>query len=105
MVYLEINKHNYHNLIDKLDKYMANKDNKIFMLIYMEGCGPCNETRPEWSKLKNILSNHPKNVIVVSIDKDLTYNFSEYENIKQEIKPGEPNLSSDYIIETYIFIL
>jgi hypothetical protein len=22
----------------------------------MEGCGPCNETRPEWSKLKNVLS-------------------------------------------------
>jgi len=80
MVYLEINKKNYHNLIDKLDKYMSNKDNKVFMLIYMEGCGPCNETRPEWSKLKNILSNQPENIIIVSIDKDL---ISKVKHIKQ----------------------
>jgi hypothetical protein len=80
MVYIEINKRNYHNLIHKLDKYMANKNNKIFMLIYMEGCGPCNETRPEWSKLKNILSNQPKNIIVVSIDKDL---IDKVKHIKQ----------------------
>lgn len=75
MVFLEINKKNYHNLIDKLNKYMANKDNKIFMLIYMEGCGPCNETRPEWSKLKNILPNDLKNIVIVSIDKDLIGKF------------------------------
>ena len=79
MVYLEINKKNYHNLIHKLDKYMSNKDNKVFMLIYMEGCGPCNETRPEWSKLKNILSNQPENIIIVSIDKDL---ISKVKHIK-----------------------
>ncbi len=46
MVYLEINKTNYQNgkpkLIEKMNKYLSNKDAKIFMLIYMEGCGPCN---------------------------------------------------------------
>ena len=74
MVYIEINKKNYHNLIDKLNKYLSNKDAKIFILIYMEGCGPCNETRPEWSKLKNVLSNNflnKQDIVIVSIDKDL----------------------------------
>lgn len=75
MVFLEINKKNYHNgLIDKLNKYLSNKDAKIFILFYMEGCGPCNETRPEWSKLKNVLSKdflNNENIVIVSIDKDL----------------------------------
>ena len=78
MVYLQINKKNYvsgkPNLIDKLNKHLTHKDDKIFILFYMEGCGPCNATRPEWSKLKNVLSNHFLNrddIVIVSIDKDL----------------------------------
>lgn len=74
MVYLEINKNNYNNLIEKLNNYLSNKNAKIFILFYMEGCGPCNETRPEWSKLQNVLSNNYLNkedVVIVSIDKDL----------------------------------
>jgi hypothetical protein len=84
MVYLEINKKNHHNLIDKLNNYLSNKDAKIFILIYMEGCGPCNETRPEWSKLKNVLSNHflnKQDIAVVSIDKDL---FGKLKNANKE---------------------
>ena len=73
MVYLEINKKNYNKeLIDKLNKYLSNKDAKIFILFYMEGCGPCNETRPEWSKLRNVLSNdflNKEEKINESIDK------------------------------------
>lgn len=82
MVYLEINKKNYHKLIDKLNKYLSNKDAKIFILFYMEGCGPCNETRPEWSKLKNVLSNkflNKHDIVIVSIDKDL-YSKLKYAN-------------------------
>lgn len=71
MVYLEINKKNQHKLIDKLNAYLSNKQAKVFILFYMEGCGPCNQTRPEWAKLKNILSNDKKDIVVVSIDKDL----------------------------------
>jgi thiol-disulfide isomerase/thioredoxin len=78
MVYLEINKKNYEsgnpNLIDKLNKHLTHKDDKIFILYFMEGCGPCNATRPEWSKLKNVLSNNFLNrddIVIVSIDKDL----------------------------------
>jgi hypothetical protein len=84
MVYLEINKKNYHNLIDKLNKYLSNKDAEIFIFFYMEGCGPCNETRPEWSKLKNVLSKdllNNENIIIVSIDKDL---YGKLKNANKE---------------------
>ena len=51
-----------------------NKD--IFMLIYMDGCGPCNQVRPEWKKLENVLHKHKsnpkyKNVVIVDINKDI----------------------------------
>jgi thiol-disulfide isomerase/thioredoxin len=85
MVYLEINRKNYNRgLIEKLNKYLTNKDAKIFILFYMEGCGPCNETRPEWSKLKNVLSNdilNKEDVVIVSIDKDL---YDKLENANKE---------------------
>jgi thiol-disulfide isomerase/thioredoxin len=85
MVYLEINRKNYGSgLIDKLNKYLSNKDAKIFIFFYMEGCGPCNETRPEWSKLKNVLSNdflNKEDIVIVSIDKDL---YSKLKNADKE---------------------
>jgi Thioredoxin len=78
MVYLEINKKNYStgnpNPIDKLNKHLTNKDDKIFILYFMEGCGPCNATRPEWSKLKNVLSKDflkRDDIVIVSIDHEL----------------------------------
>ena len=83
MVYIEIDKKNA-NLIDKLNKHLINKNHKIFMLIYMEGCGPCNQTRPEWSKLKNVLSNEfliRDDIVIVSVNKDLV---SALKNIKSE---------------------
>jgi len=78
MVYLDINSKNYNggkpSRIEKFKEILKNKDTKIFVLIYMEGCGPCNATRPEWSKLKNVLSKNfldDPNIAIVSIDKDL----------------------------------
>jgi thiol-disulfide isomerase/thioredoxin len=85
MVYLEINKKNYHKLIDKLNKQLSNKDAKVFILFYMEGCGPCNETRPEWAKLKNVLSNdflNKEDIVIVSIDKDL---FGKLKHANKEL--------------------
>lgn len=45
----------------------------VFILIYMEGCGPCNEMRPEWKKIENIFllkKNNPKykNVVIADMD-------------------------------------
>jgi len=46
----------------------------IFMLIYMEGCGPCNAVRPEWSKIEHVLEKNNKkykNIVIVDIDKNI----------------------------------
>ena len=45
----------------------------VFLLIYMEGCGPCNATRPEWKKLENVLKDDilNKNILIVDMDKDI----------------------------------
>jgi len=41
--------------------------------VYMDGCGPCNATRPEWEKLKGALETKYKSnddVVVADINKD-----------------------------------
>jgi hypothetical protein len=39
----------------------------------MEGCGPCNATRPEWTKLENVLKNNivKNDTLIVDIDREL----------------------------------
>lgn len=78
MVYLQIHKKNHNigtpNLIEKLNKHLTHKDDKVFIFYFMEGCGPCNATRPEWAKLKNVLKNDflkRDDIVIVAIDKDL----------------------------------
>jgi thiol-disulfide isomerase/thioredoxin len=69
--------------IEALNDSIKNGD-KVFVLFYMVGCGPCEATIPEWKKIQNVLEDkYKKNdkystVLVVDIDKDL---FSEVKNI------------------------
>ena len=77
MVFLTINAKNYDvkdkngkTLIDNLNSMVHDKDVQIFIMFYMEGCGPCNSTRPEWSKLKNVLKNTKNNNNIVIVDMD-----------------------------------
>jgi hypothetical protein len=46
--------------VNELNNAIKN-GNHVFLLIYMEGCGPCNATRPEWEKVKNVLKEKYKN--------------------------------------------
>jgi hypothetical protein len=72
--------------IKEIDDYIGKKNNKIFLLIFMEGCGPCNATRPEWIKMKNVLSPNflqKDDIIIASIQNNLADNL---ENLKN--KPG-----------------
>jgi len=88
MVFLNINTKNYHEKdengltkIDKLNNIINNKKSKVFILYYMEGCGPCNATRPEWDKMKNVFKKFKKddNVAIVDIDQVLS---SKIKNIQ-----------------------
>ena len=79
MVFIHIDKKDDAQ-IKKLDDFLNHK--KVFLLIYMEGCGPCNATRPEWKKLKNVLTDEFINrddVAVVDINTEFT---SDLKHIK-----------------------
>jgi thiol-disulfide isomerase/thioredoxin len=90
MKFLHINLVNYNvkngkgiSPLDELNKELKN-GKKVFILFYMEGCGPCNATRPEWKKMKNILQHKYKNLdefIVVDIDQEL---IDKIETIKNK---------------------
>ena len=59
--------------VEQLDKYIQEGKN-IFVLIYMEGCGPCNATRPEWKKIENVLDMKYKNnsnLVIADVDQEL----------------------------------
>ena len=52
----------------------VNSGKDVFMLIYMVGCGPCNATRPEWTKLENTLEHQYKdnnNLVIASVDSNV----------------------------------
>jgi hypothetical protein len=56
----------------KINHHIENGDD-IFMLIYMEGCGPCNAVRPEWKELPSALGHkYAKNnkLVIVDVNKD-----------------------------------
>jgi thiol-disulfide isomerase/thioredoxin len=77
MVFLHIDTKNYEEKdengktkINKLNDIIHNNKNKVFILYYMEGCGPCNATRPEWDKLQNVLKNLKNNNTIAVVDVD-----------------------------------
>jgi thiol-disulfide isomerase/thioredoxin len=62
--------------IKEINKYVEDGKN-VFILIFMDGCGPCNATRPEWDKIKKVLENKYKNddnIVIVDVNK----NYSNY---------------------------
>ena len=97
MVFLHIDTKNYdtkdetgEKLINILNNFITS-GRDVFMLIYMEGCGPCNATRPEWQKIKHVLKKEITNsndILVVDIDKDL---LDKVKKIKTEPK-GFPTI-------------
>lgn len=69
MYILHINTEKEVGKIDRLIK----KGSDIFILVYMEGCGPCNATRPEWAKIESALKEqYAKNnkLVIIDINKD-----------------------------------
>lgn len=47
----------------------------VFALIFMEGCGPCNQTIPKWKHIETVLKKQyadNDNVVIADINKDLS---------------------------------
>jgi thiol-disulfide isomerase/thioredoxin len=58
--------------VGKVDEFIK-KGADVFIIVYMEGCGPCNATRPEWGKIESALKDqYAKNnkLVVIDINKD-----------------------------------
>ena len=49
----------------------------------MNGCGPCNDTRPEWKKLENIFKTYEYDLTVAIVDIDYTL-ANKLHNLKNE---------------------
>ena len=67
----------------KIDEMI--KDGKdVFIIVYMEGCGPCNATRPEWGKLESALKEQYStndNLVVIDVNKDFISNIKHIGSI------------------------
>jgi thiol-disulfide isomerase/thioredoxin len=63
--------------VSKVDKFIKSGSD-VFILIFMEGCGPCNATRPEWEKIESALKEqYAKNnkLVVIDVNKDYLSNI------------------------------
>ena len=80
MLILHINSEKDASKIDEMIK--EGKD--VFIIVYMEGCGPCNATRPEWGKLESALkeqySTNDK-LVVIDVNKDFISNIKHIGSI------------------------
>ena len=78
MIFLHINPTKRDTIL--FNKYV-NSGKQIFVLFYMEGCGPCNATRPEWEKIDDLLKikyAHNNNIVIADVDQQF---LSEIKNI------------------------
>jgi thiol-disulfide isomerase/thioredoxin len=76
--------------INLFDEYVS-QGKHIFVLIYLEGCGPCIATRPEWKKLENTLNDKYKtndDLVVIDVDQSLLEKMTK---LKEEPK-GFPTI-------------
>lgn len=83
MEFLHINSSNKNT--QQFDK-MVNDGKHVFVLIYMEGCGPCNATRPEWTKIENILGQPQQKikypgVVVADVDQIVCNNIKHISDL------------------------
>jgi hypothetical protein len=60
---------NKEELIQKINN-VINNDKDLFLFTYMDGCGPCNNTKPEWDNLKDRIKDK-KDIVTLRINKDL----------------------------------
>ena len=75
--FIHIGSHNDHIVkIAEVNKCISSGYD-VFVLVYLEGCGPCNLTRPEWAKLESTLSSQYANKKVAIVDVDSKF----YQNI------------------------
>jgi hypothetical protein len=81
--YIDPKMPNYKNLLTKFnDGVKAGKH--TFLFLFMDGCGPCKDTKPNWNNIKKYLKKeHAQNgeIVVAQINQNL---FKELQNVGKE---------------------
>jgi hypothetical protein len=111
MVFLHINKLNaikdtekngkpaiiLNNIIQKHDK------NKVFVLIHMEGCGPCMATLPEWKKLEHVLDkfSNRNDIAIVDIERQALPHVKNIKNPPNSFPTIRYITNNGKFVETY----
>ena len=68
--------------LGEFNKYCS-ENKHVFVLVFMEGCGPCNAVRPVWDKLKSEkkIKSLDDSYVVASFNKDMLDYTPYIENV------------------------
>jgi hypothetical protein len=69
--------------VGKVDEFVE-QGKDVFIIVYMEGCGPCNATRPEWAKMETALKEqYSKNdkLVIIDVNKDYLSGIKSIGNV------------------------
>ena len=80
IMYIDPSTKNVNSLIKNLNKAIRS-NNHVFLFLFMEGCGHCVRTKPEWKKIPEHLHHPHKDVILAEVDQAL---FSKLHGVGKE---------------------
>lgn len=55
--------------LNVLNQHLSEPNTHVFVLVFMEECGPCKATRPEWDKIE--VADKNKNVVIADVNSRL----------------------------------
>lgn len=75
MVFLHINDDKKIDELNKLNTYIKDDKKHIFLFIFMNGCGPCEATKPEWKNIETSKIGekfkYDENIVVADLEQSL----------------------------------
>ena len=79
------------------------KKNKVFVLIHMEGCGPCMATLPEWKKIENVLKkfSNRNDIAIVDIETQALHHVKNIKNPPSSFPTMRYITNGGQFVETY----
>jgi heme-degrading monooxygenase HmoA len=72
-IYIDPLLSNHDNLVEDFNNDVKTGKH-VFLFLFMDGCGPCNETKPKWNNIKKYLKNeqlHKNGVTIAQINQKL----------------------------------
>jgi len=107
MVFLHIDKMNVAKDVNpalKLNNAIQyNNKNKIFLLIHMEGCGPCMATLPEWKKIEHVLNKfaNRNDIVIADIERQALQHVKNIQNPPNSFPTIRYITNKGKFVETY----